>query len=195
MSITVGLDFDGVIGGLCSYQKGGAQYDEWREAIGLMRSPHARKPARGDQIVRSAFEEAHLNPDSPIYLRPMYGAVASIRRLLALGLSLHVVTARTVEDATLAFLWLTRQGLALPFHATHNEKTKRHALARIRAVAHVDDTPRVLADIQHDTPHRILFAPFASVECAHHVASDFHTVTSWLALEDRLLKLNCALTS
>lgn len=191
MSITVGLDFDGLIGNLRSYQKGGAQYDAWLDAIRVTPNMSYRKPARKDRVVRAALEEAHLEPSSPIYLKPVPGALETIHKLLELGFSLPVVTARTEEGAALASFWLIQQGLALPFHATHKDGTKRHALGRLGAIAHVDDTQSVLLDLRHDVLHRFLFAhgPYE-----HHVSPDLHFIASWSELEVALRELREALS-
>ena len=186
MNMTVGLDFDGLIGDLRSYQKGGAQYDAWLDAIGVMQKMSERKPMIRDRVVRTAFEEAHLEPNSPIYLKPVPGAIETIHALLSLGFNLPVVTARTEEGASLASFWLIQQGLALPFHATQKDGAKRHVLSRLGAIAHVDDTQSVLMDLRHHVLHRFLFSHGPYV---YPIAPDLHFITSWSEIAIALREL------
>lgn len=186
MTITVGLDFDGLIGDLQSYVRGGAQYHAWTHAIGLTSSHCGKKPKWKDPIVAHAFEEAHTDPESPLYLKPIPGALEEIHALLERGFTLPVVTARSEKGAVLASDWLTRQGITLPFYATEKDRTKRHVLGRLGAVAHVDDTQSVLADLRHDLTFRFLFVHGVSLRPA---PPDLHVVTSWKELSEALRML------
>ncbi len=183
MNITVGLDFDGLIGDLRSYQKGGVQYEAWLDAIGVRPSASERKPMIKDRVVRTAFEEAHLDPKSPIYLKPVPGAIEHIHTLLGLSFALPVVTARTEEGASLASFWLIQNGLALPFHSTQKDGTKRVVLLRLGAIAHVDDTQSVLMDLGHHIQHRFLFSHgyySGPINPSLHFASSWSELTSAL---------------
>lgn len=91
--ITVGLDFDGLISNLRSYHPGGEQYDAWRDAIGIVPGRPETKPHWRDALVQEALEDAHINTASPLYLRPMPGALEVIDALQKEGLTLVVVTA------------------------------------------------------------------------------------------------------
>jgi len=157
--ITVGLDFDGLIGDLCRYFFGGAQYAAWRDAIGIVPGRSGARPRWADPVVMKAFTEAHTDPKSPLYLQAVPDALPMIRELLADGFTLPVITARDEEGAELAAHWLRAQGVTLPFEATHQDGTKLHALLKRSAVAHVDDMPSMLRDLHPDIPYRFLFGP------------------------------------
>ncbi len=176
MTIAVGLDFDGLIGDYLSYHLGGAQYSLWRDAIGATQARKGEKPHWHDRIVKEAICEAHLNPQSPLYLRAIPGAIETIKELLAEGFILPVVTARTSEQAVLAGYWLAAHDLELDMNATHCEGTKRVALLRHGAKAHVDDTPAMLIDLYPDIPNRFLFSHGPYLK---KVPDGLHLVTSW----------------
>lgn len=190
MTITVGLDFDGLIGDMRNYHKGGTQYDAWMHAIGISHSNSA-KPKWKDPIVARAFEEAHIDPGSPLYLKLIPGAREEICALLNHGFTLPVVTARSEKGAELASLWLAQQGIDLAFHATEKDRTKRHTLKRLGAIAHVDDTQSVLADLEHDLPYRFLF--IHGQYALSTLLPGLRVVTSWRELGGALRMLAKAL--
>lgn len=175
MTIVVGLDFDGLIGDYKSYLHGGAQYDAWRNATGATTQVMGAKPRWEDKVMWDALHEAHTNPESPIFLREIPGAIATIKTLLAEGFILPVVTARSKAQAALATHWLELRGVVLNMNATHN-KSKRDALLYHGAKAHVDDTPEMLVDLFPDIPNRFLFSngPYTK-----EVPGGLHLVTSW----------------
>lgn len=177
MTIVVGLDFDGLIGDYKSYLQGGAQYTEWRDAIGATTQTAGTKPRWEDKVMWDALHEAHTNPESPLFLREIPGAIETIKALLAEGFILPVVTARSKPQAALATHWLALHGLELNMNATHS-KTKRDALLYHGAKAHVDDTPEMLVDLYPDIPNRFLFShgPYTK-----EVPDGLHLVTSWEA--------------
>jgi uncharacterized HAD superfamily protein len=175
----IGLDFDGTIADITW-----AKVRYAREAFGVDLAPEqTARPSAEPVLGRERYDDlvrvVH-GSDLSLEMPPMPGALEVIDRL-TVDHELIVVTARLDDEALLARQWLQAHEVPVSDLVHTARGSKADACRALDIRVHLDDLPRVFADIDHartlpaliDTPYNRTQSRLAHVRVVEH----------WLAFE------------